>query len=123
MRKDSPMSHRCRTFAFRLILILSLSLPGYAFPPKRTASTSRVPARVTFDKSSVTLSPGQFTELKATILDKKDNEITTANVEWTFPRDAGWLELSRMDKSATKIVLHASESLSEARTVQLTAKS
>jgi hypothetical protein len=117
------MTFPCRTLAILSMLLLLLVTPATTAATKRQAPTRQVPSRVTLSKSDISLSPGQYAELNATVVDKDDNEITSANVEWTVAPNSPSLELSTVGKNGTKVILHALETAIGTNRVTLSAKS
>src|ERR1043166_4879625 len=117
------MTFPCRTLAILSMLLLLLVTLATTAATKRQAPTRQVPSRVTLSKSDISLSPGQYAELNATVVDKDDNEITSANVEWTVAPNSPSLELSTVGKNGTKVILHALETAIGTNRVTLSAKS
>jgi len=112
-----------RPLAIQSMLILFLVTLGTTSVAKRRSPSRSVSSSVTLSKSNISLSPGQYAELAATVVDKNDDEITSANIEWTVSPNDAWLELSRVDKNGTKIILHASEAASGTNKATLSAVS
>lgn len=106
--------------AVTLSIVLSLAITDSAFPSKRARSGKRTPVRIAFERSELQLGPNQTVEVKAKVLDARDNQIPNARIVWEVPQSAeDSIVVRPVDQAETDILITAKEGSSPSRSVTL----